>query len=411
MLILMIPLLSFRVRNMVLFRLVITRVLCLYKNCWYRLYFMNEDIGKWILILIWIILILINLRCPPTLGMACILTLLALSLQLLFTVNSLVGFYIIFELCLLPVFGIILGWGGQPERLSAGLYMLFYTLCTSLPFIGWAFTSNVNFFIELIEWTTRVRLFILLPFIVKTPIYLLHIWLPKAHVEAPVRGSIGLAGVLLKVGRYGVWYMVQACSRLVILILAGLLITGRALARMITSSQIDLKALIAYSSVAHIGILTLALLISSHVLNLGALIIILAHGMSGRGLFYWGRVIYERTNTRSLMLVRGMSEIIPVSTLIWIILILINLRCPPTLGIWAEILIIPGLITFSWWRRIRLFILMIGVVLYSLSLYFIIRHGEAGWRAGEEANIKELIVGFMHLISAWSAPWLLWLLE
>ena len=364
------------------------------------------------LILTWVILILINLRCPPRLGIRLIISLLSLSLLILFLIKRLIGFYFIFELCLLPMFGIILGWGGQPERMSAGLYILFYTVCSSLPFIGWVVINQSLIWLdELRVWSKYIRIFIMLPFMVKTPMYLLHLWLPKAHVEAPVSGRIGLAGVLLKVGSYGVWFLVMSCDKTVVTRFAGLLIVGRALARMITSAQIDLKALIAYSSVAHIGLLTLALLVSSKSFNLGRLIIMLAHGMSGRGLFYWGRIIYERTNTRRILIVRGMSEIITARSLTWVILILINLRCPPRLGIWSEVAIIPARIHISWWSFISLFVLILGVVLYNLSLYFMLRHGEIGWSSGEEANLKELIVGAMHTISSLSAPWLLWLLE
>jgi len=149
---------------------------------------------------------------------------------------------------------------------------------------------------------------------VKLPIYIVHLWLPRAHVEAPVVGSMILAGVLLKLGGYGIYKGVSIISfePLKLVFLVGVSIIGASLVGLYCLRQVDIKMLVAYSSIVHIGpVIGCFLLMSRRVFSSGVLII-LSHGICSSGLFYILNVVYDRLGRRSLMVLRGGLSLSPV---------------------------------------------------------------------------------------------------
>lgn len=197
---------------------------------------------------------------------------------------------------------------------------MFYTLLASLPIIISIFRfyrvgGSLDFFC-FSGGVDRILMFMCINtvFFVKAPIYFVHLWLPKAHVEAPVSGSIILAGVMLKLGGYGLirFLILFPYSTLCLSwIFFSISLVGGVLVSFICLRQRDVKSLIAYSSVSHMGLVICGLLTYSYWGFCGSLLIIVAHGLCSSGLFCLANISYERVGSRSLFLVKGLLNIIP----------------------------------------------------------------------------------------------------
>lgn len=307
-------------------------------------------------------------------------------LLLTFSCMNLFLFYVFFERSLIPTLFLILGWGYQPERLQAGLYLLFYTLFASLPLLIALFYIINNFyslnFLFIKEFNIEnflLYLFLVFAFLVKMPIFMVHLWLPKAHVEAPVSGSIILAGVLLKLGGYGlirVFSIIVNVSLKLNIFWVVLRLVGGFLVSLVCLRQIDLKSLVAYSSVAHISLVIGGLIV---LLNWGwgfSYSLIIAHGLCSSGLFYLVNLTYERLGRRSLLINKGILRFMPSVAIWWFLLCSRNMAAPPSLNLIGEIGLINSVLS---WSQISIFLLILVSFFraaYSLYLYSFSQHGK-----------------------------------
>lgn len=314
-----------------------------------------------------------------------ILILIIIFLYCTFRSINLFVFYLFFEIRLVPILILILGWGYQPERLQAGIYLLFYTLFASLPIIIRIFFYYNNFisliFIFILNEINRTILYIFinLVFFIKIPIFLVHLWLPKAHVEAPISGSIILAGVLLKLGGYGlirVIIMFISINNKINFIFISISLIGGVLVSLMCLRQTDIKSLVAYSSVAHIGLVIRGILTLNYWGIYGRIIIILAHGLCSSGLFCLVNISYERTIRRRFYLNKGIINLIPNLRLWWFLLISSNIAAPPSLNLLGEIILINSLLSWNVLNIVCLILLSFFRAVYSLFLYSYTQHGK-----------------------------------
>nr|YP_010586482.1 NADH dehydrogenase subunit 4 [Pseudoneureclipsis achim]UZZ44283.1 NADH dehydrogenase subunit 4 [Pseudoneureclipsis achim] len=324
------------------------------------------------------------------------LILLLMLLLVFFNLNVFL-FYLFFEMSLVPMLILIMGWGYQSERVQAGLYLIFYTFTMSLPLMIAIFyfycsgnTMYMFYNISLEGWL--LYLFLILAFLVKIPIYFFHLWLLKAHVEAPIFGSMILAGVMLKLGGYGLmrimlfiyFYGMEYNFMLVMISLLGGFYMG-----LVCMNQFDMKLLIAGSSVVHMSLVIGGLMSLTSLGYMGSYILMIGHGFCSSGLFCLANLNYERLHSRSLMINKGMISYMPMLSLWWFLLISSNMAAPPTINLLGEILLMISILFVSFFMIFTLIMISFFSVVYGLGLYIMGQHGK----------ILSLLYGFCMIYS------------
>lgn len=336
-----------------------------------------------------------------------IVLLLLIFLFMTFSSLNLFIFYLFFEISLIPTLILIVGWGYQPERIQAGVYLLFYTLFASLPMIISIFyyyrvyDTLIFFFIYNILDNFIIYMCINIVFFVKIPMYIVHLWLPKAHVEAPVSGSMILAGIILKLGGYGLMRVIVIFINIGIkvnYIFIVIRIIGGFIVSLICLRQRDMKSLIAYSSVAHMGLVLRGIITLNYWGICGGLVIILAHGLCSSGLFCLANISYERIRSRSLYINKGLINLIPRITLWWFLLRACNMAAPPSLNLLGEIMLINRLVRWRWLCIIFLSLISFFRAAYSLYLYSYSQHGKifGGLYSFFNSNVREHLLLLLH---------------
>ena len=284
-------------------------------------------------------------------------------------------FYILFELRLIPTLFMVFFFGYQPEKLQASIYLLLYTVLSSLPLLLLFINSSPHLGLFSASNTLWFGLIIRLGFIVKTPMYLVHVWLPKAHVEAPVAGSIVLAGILLKLGRYGLILFCPLFKRRVLILYLSLRVWGAIYCRIICIRQWDLKRLIAYSSVVHMGVVTVGVVRGIKVGYQCAVIIVVAHGLCSPILFALAYLVYNSSHTRLISRNKGTLGT-PVMSFLLFLLLAINMGVPPSINLWREVLIFISFISIITYSSVFLIVVAFLGVVYNLFIYVSLRQSK-----------------------------------
>ena len=301
-------------------------------------------------------------------------------------------FYVFFEASLIPLYLIIGMWGG-PNRVYAAIKFFLYTLMGSLLFlialIYLFFQSGGSFSIQ--DWhqlpldlTTQIWLFLafLVAFAVKVPMWPVHTWLPDAHVEAPTGGSVVLAAIALKLGAYGFLRFSLPIAPDASHELSGLMI-GLSLIAVIYIGfvalvQADMKKLVAYSSIAHMGFVTLGFFMLNPLGVEGALVQMISHGFVSGAMFLCIGVLYDRMHSRQIADYGGVVNTMPKFAAFFMLFSMANAGLPATSGFVGEFMVILGAIKYNFWVAFAAATTMIVGAAYTLWMYKRVVFGAVG---------------------------------
>jgi NADH-quinone oxidoreductase subunit M len=327
-------------------------------------------------------------------------------------------FYVFWEAQLIPMYFLIGTWGG-PRRIYAAVKFVLYTMVGSLLmlaailylyFAGGRSFNLVDLYNVILPGRIQIYLFaaFALAFAIKVPLFPFHTWLPDAHVEAPTGGSVILAGILLKMGTYGFLRFAMplfpyAAEKFIPLLLV-LSVIGIVYGSLVSMVQKDLKKLVAYTSVAHLGFVILGIASLTPQGVAGANLQMINHGISTGALFLLVGMVYERRHTRQIADFGGLASVMPLYALLFLIVSLSSIALPGTNGFVGEFLILLGAFKT---RPVYAVIAATGVVFGAVTMLWMIKRVffggvTEGNRGLKDLNVREvgLMIPLIFLIFA-----------
>jgi NADH-quinone oxidoreductase subunit M len=331
-------------------------------------------------------------------------------------------FYMFFEAMLIPMYIIIGAWGG-PNRVYAALKFFLYTLLGSLlMLVALIYLYNVSETFSILEWhhvplslRVQVLLFVafFLSFAVKVPMWPVHTWLPDAHVEAPTGGSVILAAITLKIGAYGfvrfILPIVPDAARYLSGFVIALSLIAVVYISFVALVQTDMKKLIAYSSISHMGFVTLGFFLFSELGMQGGLVQMISHGFVSAALFLCVGVMYDRMHSRQIADYGGVVNTMPKFAAFMMLFAMANAGLPATSGFVGEFMVILASVKVNFWLGATAATIMIVGAAYTLWMYKRVIYGAIAndrVKALTDINRREFwLLAALALLVLWMGVW------
>nr|YP_010519799.1 NADH dehydrogenase subunit 4 [Zoniolaimus dendrolagi]UXP34576.1 NADH dehydrogenase subunit 4 [Zoniolaimus dendrolagi] len=306
-----------------------------------------------------------------------------------FVSSNMLMLYMYFELSMFPILIMILGYGSQIEKVNSGYYLLFYAAVCSFPFLFIYYKSMFMFTVCYFDFVMTWELFFILTlsFMMKFPVYFLHLWLPKAHVEAPTTASMLLAGLLLKLGTAGYLRILGSMNFVYNNFWVIISLLGMILASFSCVFQSDAKSLAAYSSVTHMSFLLLSMIYIMMSSKVSGLMMMLAHGYTSTLMFYMVGEFYHVSSTRMIYFMNSFFGSSMFFGIMFSLVFLSNSGVPPSLSFVSEFMIITNSMLIS-----KMFFFMIFIY-FMISFYYSLFLIVASVMGKEFVNINNFNVG------------------
>nr|YP_010449177.1 NADH dehydrogenase subunit 4 [Bothriometopus macrocnemis]ABW20533.1 NADH dehydrogenase subunit 4 [Bothriometopus macrocnemis]UTT72556.1 NADH dehydrogenase subunit 4 [Bothriometopus macrocnemis] len=345
----------------------------------------SMEMGKfalWMIIMMFWSSMLINLKFS---SQSKLMISAGVVIYLFFSTSSIIVMYSMFELSLIPILYIIYSQGLNPERIRAGMFLLIYTVMASIPLLyslisisPKIYSLNMPLLSYSFEFSSFMAIGITLAFLVKMPLFLFHSWLPKAHVEAPVEGSVFLAAVMLKMGSFGLIKMMSIISwksnALFPLMIISLSLIGSIMSAVMILFTDDLKKMVALSSVSHMNFSIASIFLNKIISFKACMIVMISHGLSSMGLFFFVTDVYKSVGSRSLAITKGLVSKSSFMTILSLLLWMGAMGLPPMISFKGEFFSISTLLSLSMLTLIFIFLFMIISSSYSMMCFIYLAH-------------------------------------